>query len=146
GAGAEGPSAVSCNRTSLFAATETASTTQSMLLALVLEAMLRSATFSAEEKCYLGEVTSSSSRVKLVKAEAYQKVESMENTAFVHSLSVALTDVFLLRQQGQGTVNRLGPLARSPSGSAGTDSPRSECECRSVECRERQECWVPSSI
>lgn len=32
--------------------TETASTSRSMLLALVLEAMLHSVMFSAEEKCY----------------------------------------------------------------------------------------------
>lgn len=36
-----------------------------------------------------------------------------------------------------------GPLTRSPSGST---APRSECDCCSAECREWQECWVPSYI
>lgn len=56
-----------------------------------------------------------------------------DQTAFIHSRSVAPTDVFLLRQQCQGAVNRpgpagapTGPLTQSPSGSAGTDAPRSK--------------------
>lgn len=75
-----------------------------------------------------------------------------DQKAFVHGLCCsnwclpAETTVPRNCQQAGPSRAPTGPLKQSPSGSTGTDTPRSKCECRTVECWEWQECWVPSWI